>query len=698
MKLYAENGLLALYANSSTGEFAVLHKPTNHLWYSNPLDKADNNLSGFPKFSMFSQILVESLTDGAPLSQAVSHTGSVVQSGLTLDEIPQGIRLTYKFPMEKITVPIEVALNEDSLSIRLRLNEFSSDNNDKYLMYASLAPYFGSGGVNDEGFIFVPDGSGAIIDFNSRKENYQPYSERVYGRDPAFLGDTRPAIKPPVRLPVFGIKNNDAAFIAVITQGGESATINAYSPGQYNTQNNAYASFQCYAVDSITIGVSSDGNMQTTTKYHFADPLLDVCEVTYYFLTDPEDGYNAMAARYKALLLDGMPGKSVSHYTKPPFYLSLFGAMTKKESVLGFQFNVKKPMTTFAQAVSILENLSASGVNDIVLNYVNWSSAAINYKMPVKYDPAFTLGGKSALSRLLKYGEDKGVDIFLSYDPLSVRNSGNGFTPFFDAAKRVGETNLVKPAYYLSVLLITDTIKPFIYPSLEKLTGYAQKFFNSVAKQSAGVYFPNLGKQLYGNYAKKNFINRQAAKSRLTAEIFTPERTYAVNDANDYALLNAKYILEAPVVSSRQNIVDHDVPFYELAVGGIAQYSLPAVNESMNGMQENVLKAIETGAGLYFNWVYADPSVFINSDYVSMYGTGYQRWFADAVTMWQEVSAAFDQLGSCVPVYHEQLSEGVFRTVYENGSAAIVNYTDTTYNYNGNPVAACGWLAVKGAG
>ena len=51
------------------------------------------------------------------------------------------------------------------------------------ILKISVLPYFGAASANDSGYMIVPDGSGAIINFNNGKYNAAPYSKRFYGGD-----------------------------------------------------------------------------------------------------------------------------------------------------------------------------------------------------------------------------------------------------------------------------------------------------------------------------------------------------------------------------------------------------------------------------------------------------------------------------------------------------------------------------------
>jgi len=88
----------------------------------------------------------------------------------------------------------------------------------------TLLPFMGSGGLDDEGFMFVPDGSGAIINFNNGKQNQVPFNVNIYGWDEALprdavVSDTR------APFPVFGIQKNNAALLCIIEEGSSYANI-----------------------------------------------------------------------------------------------------------------------------------------------------------------------------------------------------------------------------------------------------------------------------------------------------------------------------------------------------------------------------------------------------------------------------------------------------------------------------------------
>lgn len=56
-----------------------------------------------------------------------------------------------------------------------------------------MLQFFNAAGMEDEGYMVVPDGSGAVINYNNCRYNAQAYSSEVYGRDTSIGLLTRPS-------------------------------------------------------------------------------------------------------------------------------------------------------------------------------------------------------------------------------------------------------------------------------------------------------------------------------------------------------------------------------------------------------------------------------------------------------------------------------------------------------------------------
>ena len=74
-----------------------------------------------------------------------------------------------------------------------------------------LLENFGAASAQENGYLFVPDGSGALIYYNNGKTSRQSYTAQVYGADWSvnFLSDQKPEYDTnlSIKLPVFGAVN-----------------------------------------------------------------------------------------------------------------------------------------------------------------------------------------------------------------------------------------------------------------------------------------------------------------------------------------------------------------------------------------------------------------------------------------------------------------------------------------------------------
>ena len=168
-----------------------------------------------------------------------------------------------------------------------------------------------------------------------------------------------------------------------------------------------------------------------------------------------------------------------------------------------------------------------------------------------------------------------------------------------------------------------------------------------------------------------------------------------IEGANAYALPYTNAIVQMPMDSTNYNIVDQTVPFYQIVLHGFVDYTGKPINLAGDDPLYR-LKLLETGALPYYQWSYANSMEIKGTDSEYLYSLHYGDWLADAA----DFHAVANEVLSLVRVErivdHQQVAGNVYKTVYENGAAIIVNYNQVPVEVDGLPVAALGFRLVWG--
>ena len=127
-----------------------------------------------------------------------------------------------------------------------------------------VLPYFGAAGKTASGYIFVPDGSGALINLNNGRVSDNGYTARVYGKDHGVSLQTESVNdSASIRMPVYGLKDGDRAFLAVIEDGAALASVFADIAGRVSSFNTVGPAFQ--VMERAWTALSGDPSMTART-------------------------------------------------------------------------------------------------------------------------------------------------------------------------------------------------------------------------------------------------------------------------------------------------------------------------------------------------------------------------------------------------------------------------------------------------
>lgn len=581
-------------------------------------------------------------------------------------------------PLENFTISIEYTLEKGSLVARIPCAQIISPK-EFPLVNINLLPFFGAADVKEEGYMFIPDGSGALINYNNGKLNASPVSIPMYGTDPGKkLGEKFQYAQQAI-MPVFGMKKEENAFIAVIEEGDAHASINSDIAGHVYPYNTNYASFNILPWDTVTFSGTSG---ELKNNVYQKKPYMGDIKVRYTFLQGNDANYSGMAKTYRNYL----SSKGDITVLKPGgyrFVLENLGAIKKKKSFFGIPYTATIPLTTFKQSQMIMNELRIKGIKNIDLKFTGWFNGGINNKVPKYVNIESALGGRKNLTDLSKNVTSQMGKIYLDVALQNI-NSGFislGFNAWTDSVHYTYKEIAINYPYSI-VSMAQDRNKAYkFFLSPAKIWGFLNPFVTKVKKLDIGMpFYKDLGDDLISDFHTTTPIDRQEALTLISDNLKKTDMNYAISTGNIFSIKNAQMILELPDESSHFFLEDKSIPFVQMVLHGYTDYAGPAINLS-DDYRTTMLKTVETGASPYYVWIFGDESELKNTPYNNYYAVNFRDWMDEAVEFYNRLSVDFSELRNVTILSHDELAPDVTCTTYENGVSVIVNYSRLVFTY-----------------
>jgi hypothetical protein len=599
-------------------------------------------------------------------------TSSKPQFNVTVQYFLEDKGLVVKVPMEKIV------FKESYPLVELR-----------------VLPYFGAGGLTADGFLFIPDGSGAIINFNNGKQSQRMYKSDMYGWDYAI---SRDAVKDETRanMPIFGISNGSSSFICTLEEGSSYAFLEADVSGRMHDYN--YACSNYYMIHNEMLDISAKS---TTSVRMFQKELPSEALSQRYTFLDTSD-YSSMAVAYREYLMDMYPQLKKRTEAGVPVAVELIGAVDRTRHVMGIPTRQPDELTSYKEARGIVEELLSYGMTNLSIKYNGWFNDGILHDAPNKVKLISELGSKKDFKNLVNYTSENGVNLYLEATFQFVYNNSifDNFMRIRDGAKYVNRKIVdlmpYSPIFYGKAdwLYEYNLAKPGYY--LKNIDAYAEGIEKLGVKNIA---FTDIGKTLSADYDDKKEVSREAVKNLQTeklSQLYEDGYGMMLNNANMYAIPYADFIVDVNLSSKRYNLVDEEIPFMEIVLHGLVPYAGTAINLASD-YERNLLKTAEYGAGLYYIFMDADNFELANSRYTKYFSSDFNNWAEDTRELYNKMQTDFGHLYNQYITEHRKLDKGVYMTAYEDGTRVIVNYNESAYSYNNKEIPAKDYI-VEGGG
>lgn len=679
----ASNQKYSMEFNEKTANVRITNKATGSVWTTFPEDWEEDSMSkGAVKENIASHLLLDLYGTKDNTISVNTYTHCVKKGLFTYDILSDGLAINYDFTKQGILITLEFHLTENGFTVVVPPSKVVEG--DTIVANISILPFLCTGVKGEEGYLFVPDGSGMLVDFQDNFELYRNLIRPIYGRDYATNIPSSNLIEENYRLPVYGVKNQDTGVFAIIeTQEARASITTGISGFMYGRFRN-YPTMIYRDENKISI-TNNDG--VTTFYTRWSDPIKDDIKISYYLLDKEQSDYSDMAAIYQNYLTkENKLKKNIK--SGASFDLTLIGSIRTKKTFLGIPITANTSLTTFKQAEKIIDSLQNRGIENINVRYLGFNNKGYLNQWTESINPLFSLGGKGGLKKLVEFSKNSNTNLFLSGELIQVYNNGNGFSANKDAVRTISNSVLQVFDYSIVTgnLLKGQNGRYLTTPRL--FSDVFSKYLNQAKGYSVdSIAFEDVGSLLYSDYNKNNRITREKSQSFLEDALNIPENIENVmfTGGNAYVFDQATHLTEVPLTGSNHQIASEYVPFYQMVIHGYINYSGKAFNFS-NNRQKDILKMIEYGANVHYYGIYKESSAIKNSKLNYVLSPCYKDWISEASEIYRKMSIAYDGIYNRRMIDHYKLEDDVYITVYEGGASIIVNYREEEFRYNRNIV------------
>ncbi|WP_139993444.1 DUF5696 domain-containing protein [Paenibacillus paridis] len=690
----AEQSGAALWLEPLLGQIALENQATGAFWLSNPgkeeLAKAEGK--GIWATNLEAPILFRYLDEG----QSNEKVTNTVEQKAKVEwvALERGVGVLYTLDALGFTFYVKYAIEDGELIVSMP-EEGIWENGGKRLVSMDLLPFFGASLDGPDGYLFVPDGPGALIRFNQEdNDQLMPYSFPVYGYDPAVSTVSAYENRTDIAFPIFGLNRGTDSFIAIIEQGAPKTAILAAPAGVNTMFNEVHTRIMLRNYYYQPIGLSDD-HFKNTYESSLAPSKI---KLRYLITEKGKSDYVGMAQQYRSYLMkhqnvQALKARKGADFGQgvPPLMLN-FVMSAAERGPIGESLVVG---TTFKEAADIVDNLVQDGITKLDVSLTGWNSGGFPGRLPDRFPIEGKIGGESGFRDFKAALDTLHIPISINDAPFyATDKSSNGFSVRDDAIKNINGT------------IVSWSQQGDWYDDAQARNFY---FMNPLqAKKKWGATLAEL-KQLgiggvhvqtyshgFSDFRKENRVNRETSISALQAMLdeASSELGSVQASAAAYSLGHADYLSGMPLDSNYDLIVDEQVPFFPIAIHGLATYSGNAGNVRRDPVNE-FLRDIEYGALPTYMVMESDPRVMKRTNFASLFSAQFDTLREKMVEEYGAYQASGTDVWASFIEGHRKVSEGVYETSYEGGRKVWVNYNNQPFEAEGVSIGASTFKVIQ---
>ena len=671
-ELVAENDTFQLHANRASLAFKLVDKRSGYVWQSNLDEKGEDDRLN-KTWTAFAQsgISIDYLD---PKATDVRNSITNAETNIAFSSNEDGFSATVTFVEPSITLQLIVTLEDDGVRVEVPADSIREENPDFRLGLLYVYPFFGATrGADVPGYMFIPDGSGTLIQFAAETKAQNMFYGRYYGTDLGMIS-TLPwdaLVNRPYKLgiPVIGMVHGEKenGYLAVVEKGASYGQIHAHPAGiitNFNFLYNAFIYNQSYFQATNRSGAGVTVLQPQTNQFDVA--------IHYRFLTGDESDYVGMARSYQQYLLDnGMLPQVVNSNEDIGIRLEFLGG--EKEPVLFWERLIS--MTTVEQMHTILNELE---VNNPEVVYYGWQPLGASSMPPRSLRLDRNLGNLNELNEMVADVLEGNGRFYLYLDPQAALWYTGGYSERRDLAMSITNANLIgynreKVNYYLNLDALTDS--------------YTRLSEDLAQDLSAGWALDGISNSLYSDFKENHFLNREEAIASYRALLAENDVNTAFYLPNDYLFGQMQAYFDIPISDSGYLYTTETVPFLQIVLSGYVPYYGPALNFSSNA-RADLLRHVDYG--VYPSYFLTQEATVNIIDTFSnwIYTSSYAQWGQDVQETYQWLNSLLGPVTGAHIIAREALADDVIAVTYSNGQQIVVNYGRSPFTLNNLTVNA----------
>ncbi|WP_026690540.1 DUF5696 domain-containing protein [Alteribacter aurantiacus] len=669
----AENEQLRLYVEENTLAIKVENVQTGYIW-SSGLDEPDDYRLNETWTNMAQSAVTIDYLDVRSNNQTANVAADGAVSELTMTD--HGFEAVVQFEDAGIELYLHVEIQDGELFVHVPQEGITEEEESGQLLSLRLYPFLGASHQNGmDGYLFIPDGSGALIRFEENPPVVDaPFRSHIYGRDEAYRRtlsseqeDSAVIPAHTLSLPVYGVVHGSGenGFITVVEDGSHYGEVLAY-PSGVSTDFYWVTSQYHYRYEYFQ---PTSRDLSGFTAYQEDRNDFDITQ-RISFLSDEDADYVGMAKTYQSYLFEN--DRLNSREDVVDVRLEFLGG----EAKAGVLRDTVIPMTPVTDIEDHVRELQKEGADSLHVVYRGWTEGGLTGALPAKFPYESSLGSGADFTNTRAALEDMGVPMSFYTDFTKAYEGAAGFGGRSEVARRIsGEPVIQEDGYESSFYLRPGQSLEYAGQDIEQFKEHGIEH----------ISVDTSGQVLFSDYTRAAPSSRNdmiGMYDQLFSDLSENMNGISFYNPNDYVWEYTDRYLDIPMYSSSYLLTTDTIPFIQIVLKGHVPYYAPYSNFNHNP-QEELLRMIEFGAYPSFYLTTKSSNELVDTPSRHLYTSRFDDWKDEVVRQYDEVHKSLGMVENETIVSRTVHEPGVVEVGYSNDLSIVVNYTSEQVQVDG---------------